>query len=132
MNVTSKNGKNYLIILKKLMIKHPNLKESEIQSQIISWLEYQKCLVIRLQNIGIPLKDGGFRPVRKKGLPDLIVFIKRKKGYPIPIFLEIKSAKGRVSPEQEAFLADADSRGIICFIARSLDFVQDSLKKYFI
>ena len=37
MNVTSKNGKNYLIILKKLIIKHPdlNLKESEIREHII-------------------------------------------------------------------------------------------------
>lgn len=108
------------------------MKEIEIMRQIQDYLEYNGCLVIRLNNAPIPLPDGkGYRRALKRGLPDLMAFIPRKKGLPISIMIEVKSEKGKLSSDQERFLADADLIGIKCYIARSLEFIQNELRPYF-
>lgn len=115
------------------MLKHPdlNVKESEISRQIQDFLEYNGCLVIRLNNAPIPLPGGkGYRRALRRGLPDLVAFIPRRKGFAIPVMLEIKSKAGRTSKEQEQFLADADLHGVVCLVAKSLEFVQEKLSPY--
>lgn len=113
-------------------MKKPEPLEVDIQRQIIDFLEYNGCFVIRLSNAPVPLPNGGFRKVKQVGLPDLIVFIPPKKGlHAIPVFIEIKrNAKCKLSPDQERVLGDADLIGVKCIVACSLEFVQEQLKQY--
>lgn len=109
----------------------PKGKEVDIQRSIKDYLEYNGCFVIRLSNGPIPLPNGkGYRRALKRGLPDLVAFIPRRIGFAIPVAIEIKSEKGRTSKEQEQVLADLDHVGVICLIARSLEFVQEKLLPY--
>lgn len=106
--------------------------EGEISKQIQDYLEYKGCFVIRLNNVPVPLPNGGFRKALRKGLPDLVVFMPPKMGkHAIPAFIEVKrNAKCKLSPDQEKVLGDADLIGVICLVAHSLEFVQQQLKKY--
>lgn len=116
-------------------MKTPKLqpKEIEIQHQIQEFLEYQGCLVVRINNAPIPIKGtNSFRRALRRGLPDLMVFIPPKHGkHSIPVFIECKrNPKCKPTPEQERFLGDADLIGVICLVASSVEFVAQELKPY--
>ena len=89
-----------------------------MQKSILDWLEYQKdCLVVRFSAIGVPLPDGGFRPLRRKGVSDLLVCCRGQ-------FLAIECKReigGRVSEEQKRFLHDVTVAGGSAMIARRLE-----------
>src|SRR3990167_5559335 len=106
------------------------IKESDIQKAILEYLQYLGVFAIRLNNIPVPLSGGGFRPVSRKGLPDLFGVIPSKKGFGIPLFIEIKTPKGKLSESQEQFMAEADAAGALCLIAISVEFVEQKLKPY--
>ena len=67
------------------------------------------------------LKSSGYR----KGWPDIEVLYEGRA-----YFLELKSAKGRVSPDQLATHAAIRRAGCECFIARSLDEVVWALETW--
>lgn len=65
----------------------------------------------------------------KKGVPDLL-FPKPQKNYH-GLWIEVKTQKGRVTPEQESFIKEADNDGYfacVCFGAQS---VVDTVCNYF-
>lgn len=77
-------------------------------------------------NVGLFFtKDG--RPVRS-GLPvgfsDLFGFTSDGR----PYFLEIKTATGRIRPEQDAFLEAMRRRGAVAGVARSVQDARDLLR----
>lgn len=78
-------------------------------------------------NVGLLYtKDG--RPMRT-GLPvgfsDLWGFTRSLQ----PFFLEVKTARGRVSSEQAAFLKAMSDRGAIAAVVRSVDDARQALRK---
>lgn len=76
------------------------------------------CAVFRA-NVGLFFTRDG-RPVRSglpNGFPDLFGF----RSDLMPFFVEVKSATGRVRPEQDAFLNAMRARGAIAVVARSAD-----------
>jgi hypothetical protein len=81
------------------------LKESEssIQKAILQWGEYQEGIqMFRMNVIGTPLPDGGFRPSPQRGVADLYVQL-MVLGIPVGVWLEVKSKTGRLSKHQKDF-----------------------------
>jgi penicillin-binding protein-related factor A (putative recombinase) len=62
-------------------------------------------------------------PYQKRGVPDILGIYKGK-----PFACEVKSATGRLSNEQKAFMAEYAFHGAFCFMARSVDDVIRELK----
>src|SRR5256885_69646 len=95
-------------------------KETEIQAAILDYLAMRGHFVIRLNNQPI------FDPTRKifrklpkhtpKGLADILVI---RKGQ--PVFVEVKSEKGKPSQDQLDFGRDAFLAGGMYLVARSID-----------
>ena len=96
--------------------------EANIQGLIMIALSQAGCLVWR-NNTGV-LKDGNGRPIKFglcKGSSDLIGVC------PDGTFLavEVKTATGRIRPEQETFIAAVNRAGGRAGVARS---VEDALR----
>lgn len=59
-----------------------------------------------------------------KGVPDIIGVLKGGRS----LFIEVKTSRGTVSPEQENFLNNARALGAKAFVARSVDDVVRELE----
>jgi len=57
------------------------------------------------------------------GLPDITGVLKDGRGF----WIEVKTAKGRLSPHQERFIANINDAGGLAFVARSVDDVIEKL-----
>jgi len=96
-------------------------KESDIQSSIIDYLFLRKHFFVRLNNIPPVQTVGGkmvFRRMPKgsrAGLPDIIVLW---NGF--PVFLEVKTEKGKLSENQIEFKNDCEKQGIEYHVVKSL------------
>ena len=103
------------------------LTESQVQKVILQWLEMQKDLtVIRFNAIGIPLGETGkFRPIRMKGVSDLICCVRGKF-----LAIEVKREKGgKLSDYQKAFLQTVEDVGGKAIVATSLDEVIETVNE---
>lgn len=96
--------------------------EKEIETAILEWLNLQpNCKAWKNNSVGV------FDPYKKvfrkshskfsqKGTSDIIgIFCG------LMICIEVKSRKGRLSPEQSLFLEAMSNLGACAFVARSLD-----------
>tara|TARA_Y100000593_G_scaffold52166_1_gene98018 strand:- start:37 stop:399 length:363 start_codon:yes stop_codon:yes gene_type:complete len=107
--------------------KFRTLTESQVQKVILQWLEMQKDLtVIRFNAIGIPLGETGkFRPIRMKGVSDLICCVRGKF-----LAIEVKREKGgKLSDYQKAFLQTVEDVGGRAIVATSLDEVIETVNE---
>ena len=104
--------------------KYPTLSEAQVQKQILTWLQLQRDLtVIRFNSIGVPLGDGKFRPLRMRGVSDLICCVRGTF-----LAIEVKKEKGgKLSDYQKAFLDTVESVGGKALVANSLDQVIESV-----
>ena len=94
------------------------LSEAQVQKQILQWLELQKDLtVVRFNSIGVPLGDGKFRPLRMRGISDLICCVRGTF-----LAIEVKREKGgKLSEYQKAFLETVEAVGGKSLVASNLD-----------
>ena len=107
--------------------KFRTLTESQVQKVILQWLEMQKDLtVIRFNAIGIPLGETGkFRPIRMKGVSDLICCVRGKF-----LAIEVKREKGgKLSDYQKAFLQTVEDVGGKAIVATTLDEVIETVNE---
>ena len=100
--------------------------ESEIQNQILDWLNKNKIFAFRVNTTGTydPVKKI-YRTMGKfqlKGTSDILGIYKGKM-----VAIEVKSQKGKASIEQIAFINKINACGGIAFIARSIDDVKKAL-----
>jgi len=97
--------------------------ESAILSSICEYLTYRKCFFFRCNNQ--PIYDPArktFRALPKytmKGISDIIAL---KDGH--AYFIEVKAARGRVSPEQHEFGKNIQAAGGTYIIARAIEDVR--------
>ena len=97
--------------------------ESEIQRAICDYLTLRKVFFFRCNNQ--PIYDAtrkGFRALPKytmKGISDIIAL---KDGH--AYFIEVKAARGRVSPEQHEFGKNIQAAGGTYIIARAIEDVR--------
>lgn len=109
--------------------KLPKISEKAIETQILTWLMYKGIFSWKINRTGVyDVKRGVFRkPVSRfelKGIPDICgVFLGK------PLFIEVKAKDGRVSPDQQAFLQRAQNEGALCLVAKSVEDVEEFLKR---
>ena len=116
------------------------MKESDLKRTVTEYLEYA-------QNLGklvyLRLNSGDFIEVRgntrrrikgcQAGTADILVLTNNgrydapNKFYCIPIFLELKSEKGRTSPAQDAFKIIVEAQGCVYKIIRNMEDLQEIL-----
>lgn len=58
-----------------------------------------------------------------EGTPDILVI-----QYGRPVFFEVKSMTGKVSPKQTEVMEDLELHGALCFVVRSIDEVMSILE----
>ena len=82
--------------------------------------------VIRFNAIGIPLGETGkFRPIRMKGVSDLICCVRGKF-----LAIEVKREKGgKLSDYRKAFLQTVEDVGGVAMVATSLDEVIETVNR---
>jgi hypothetical protein len=96
--------------------------EREIEQAILAWLNYQ-AWKNKSQGTYDPVRKVFRRPSSKfteKGTSDILGIWNRRM-----LCIEVKSAKGRLRPEQREFLRTMQSLGAMCILARSLQDVVD-------
>lgn len=110
----------------------PRLPETAIKTAILEWLNLQKGLLIMpIDTVGIwDAKRGVFRKRRgyanlpniwTRGVADILVY-----GPEVGLVaIEVKSARGRVRPEQKAFLGSVEALGGHALVARDWKEVAD-------
>jgi penicillin-binding protein-related factor A (putative recombinase) len=104
-----------------------NIPEKTIENQILTWLFYKKIFAWKNQSVGVfdPKKKIYRKPksiFHINGVSDIIGIYKGKA-----LFIEVKSAKGRLRPDQIKFMAQAKQEGAICIVARSIEDVEKGL-----
>tara|TARA_B100000902_G_scaffold400033_1_gene474828 strand:- start:11992 stop:12435 length:444 start_codon:yes stop_codon:yes gene_type:complete len=104
------------------------IKESQIQKAVMKYLEAKGISAIRLNNIPVPLKSGGFRPVAKRGLADCHVDLVIQ-GVPVSLWIEFKTEKGKLSPYQEEFRDSVHHYGGFYEVIRSIDDMEVAITK---
>lgn len=109
------------------------IKESEkqIENNILRYLGVRNVYVWKAKTVGtFDTKLGRFRkssPMYKKGVADIIGILPGGK----ILAIEVKSKKGRLSPEQKIFLDEISNRGGVSLVARSVEDVEAVLSKYY-
>ena len=105
------------------------MKEKAIENQILSFLKWLGFLCWKQET------QGTYDPIKKiyrrknsvhrmVGISDILAVDRMGR----VIAIEVKSAKGRVSPDQKAFLERINQTNGIGFVARSVDDVERELK----
>jgi hypothetical protein len=99
--------------------------ESKIQSAILEWGAWQPYVqMFRINVIGVPLKDGGYRPAANAGMADIHLTV-MVEGIPVSAWLEVKAAKGKQTDNQLKFEKIVTSFGSHYYIVRSIEDVQE-------
>lgn len=123
----------YLDIDKKNKKRNKNDKpESHIQDAICKYLNLKKWMVVRLNSSMLRIDN---RVVKSyliyglglsSGMPDVLAFKNNRV-----LLLEVKSPKGRISPNQKRVKKYAETRGNNYYIVRSVDDVAGILGEHY-
>lgn len=109
--------------------------ESQIQKSILDYLKLKHILCFKHRNVGIFRKDtNAYIPLAfgEKGISDILGCLPANSKYPGRfIAIEVKRPKGKLSPDQIAFIQSVNNSGGIGFLADSLDTVIDTLRPLF-
>lgn len=104
----------------KLTLVNGDETEAIIKNSILTYLWFNRVFCWNNHSTGIyDPKRGAFRRANSKfqfrGVADIVGIFRGK-----PLFIEVKSKAGRLSPDQKAFLERAAQEGAIAFCARSV------------
>ena len=134
-------------LIKKAIAKQPTIKprtkrnaqpEAIEQAKVIAWAKENEnnylflwLLHSSLNGVKLSKAQAGkaLKQGMKKGVPDL--FLPVKQGGFSGLYIEMKSAKGRISSEQSKFLKAASDFGYACFICYSAVDAIDKIKGYY-
>ena len=109
------------------------MKETEkhIQRAILEWGQYKRILMHRINVIGTPLHKDGltvYRPSRNKGMADIHATL-ILAGIPISVWLEVKTKRGKLSPNQLLFKDSVEAFGGFYYVVRSIEDVESALRE---
>ena len=104
--------------------------EAQIQKAILQWGGYKRILMHRINVIGTPLHKAGktiYRPSTNKGMADIHATL-LVGDIPVSVWLEVKTAKGRISDNQKIFRDTVTAAGGFYYVVRSIDDVETALR----
>jgi hypothetical protein len=104
--------------------------EAQIQKAILQWGGYKRILMHRINVIGTPLHKAGktvYRPSTNKGMADIHATV-LVGDIPVSVWLEVKTAKGRISENQKLFSDTVNATGGFYYVVRSIDDVETALR----
>jgi hypothetical protein len=105
-----------------------NPSEGQIQASILSWGQWQNGVqMFRINVIGVPLKDGGFRPSSNVGMADIHMSV-MTEGINIGVWLEVKQKGKHQSKTQKVFEKRVKEQNGWYFIVRSIEDVQEVVR----
>jgi len=103
--------------------------EAQIQKAILQWGGYKRILMHRINVIGTPLHKAGktiYRPSTNKGMADIHATIV-VGNIPVSVWFEVKTKKGKLSPNQKAFQESVEAAGGFYYVVRSIENVEFAL-----
>ncbi len=103
--------------------------EAQIQKAILQWGGYKRILMHRINVIGTPLHKNGltvYRPSTNKGMADIHATVV-VGNIPVSVWLEVKTKKGKLSPNQKAFQESIEAAGGFYYVVRSIEDVEFAL-----
>ena len=99
--------------------------EADVQHAVLAYLRLRGIRAWRINTAGIPLhgpgQEGRYRPAPSTGVADILAILPPRGRW---LALEVKSATGRLTREQEAFLATIREQGGISGCVRSVEDVE--------
>ena len=104
--------------------------EAQIQKAILQWGGYKRILMHRINVIGTPLHKAGktiYRPSTNKGMADIHATV-LVGDIPVSVWLEVKTAKGRLSENQKIFRDTVTAAKGFYYVVRSIDDVETALR----
>ena len=104
--------------------------EAQIQKAILQYGGYKRILMHRINVIGTPLHKAGktiYRPSTNKGMADIHATV-LVGDIPVSVWLEVKTAKGRLSENQKIFRDTVNATGGFYYVVRSIDDVETALR----
>lgn len=117
---------------KRASVALPGESEADIRRSIMSLLRHHPkihdCWTQGSGNFLFENANGSkrmFRANSKRGMADIQAIL---KGSGRAIFIEVKTAKGRVMEHQQEFLNSMKAAGAVAFVARSTDDVLNALE----
>jgi len=105
--------------------------EAQIQKAIMLFGAYRRILMHRINVIGTPLHKAGktiYRPSTNKGMADIHATV-LVGDIPVSVWLEVKTKKGRLSPNQKAFQESVEAAGGFYYVVRSIDDFDDAYEE---
>jgi len=99
--------------------------ESEIQRDIITYLELIKCKVFRMNSGIVKSAGGGRMHLCEKGTPDLLVI-----GKNLIMWIEVKRADEKLSESQKKMFDYLFNCGQCVVVCSSVEDVQKAIKNY--
>ena len=115
------------------------MKEKDIQQLFVAWLKAHDIKVSASFN-GVMIPDGGDTRLKwkiinsmkaaglAKGFPDLFIPVPNKGHH--GLFIELKASKGKVSEEQEEWLAYLNKMGYKAVVAYGLEQAVKVVEEY--
>lgn len=116
------------------------MSEAQTQRAILDYLAAQRILHCRMNTGAMKAEHNGktrFLRFGRKGMADILAFPKGgclclncnswQRRHSMPLWIEVKSATGRQSPEQKAFQAEVEADGHSYLLVRDVD----DLRRYF-
>jgi len=108
-----------------------SLKEKHIQKAILDWGLYNRILMHRINVIGTPYQKDGityYRPATNIGMADILCTHVVER-IPVNVWLEVKSAKGKMSTSQLAFRDTVMKHRGHYYEVRSIEDVENALRE---
>lgn len=102
--------------------------EQSLQRLVLDWLAAKNILAFRM-NTGAVKTEKRFFRFGVSGMADIVAFpikcyadgVTETWKLPLPVWIELKSAKGRQTPEQKSFQKQVEEVGHVYLVARNLD-----------
>jgi hypothetical protein len=99
--------------------------ESDVLRQCLDYLQIKGILAWRSNQIPARTKTGGYRKfVGRKGVADILGCLDDGR----LLAVEVKSATGKLKPEQELFLSAVRDRGGVALVIRDVTELQRELE----
>lgn len=97
--------------------------EAQVQKAVCDFLKWQNITFFRINVVGVPMRDGTFRPNSQMvGMADIAIIYQGKS-----VWFEIKKLNGRQTQHQKDFAEKVRKAGGYYFLIRNVDQAESAI-----